>query len=144
MTLQLPYIPQPTAIDTSVGGRNINTVEFKLLNKHVLTAIVAKKVAGLNSHHIDIYGNLLSFFDIQTSRSGRRHILVKSDSKNMLTLPMIAFAAGFIDGLIKIESMPIPMMKSRNVQHISIFRYTYASPRHDFWTNVKNEADKPT
>ena len=64
--------------------------------------------------------------------------------ENMLTLLMIAFAAVFIDGLVKIESLPIPMMKSRNVQRISIFRYGYVNLLHDFWANVKNEAAKPT
>ncbi len=58
--------------------------------------------------------------------------------ENMLTLLMIAFAAVFIDGLVKIESLPIPMMKSRNVQRISIFRYGYVNLLHDFWANVKN------
>lgn len=64
--------------------------------------------------------------------------------ENMLTLLMIAFAAVFIDGLVKIESLPIPMMKSRNVQRISIFRYGYVNLLHDFWTNVKNEAANQT
>ncbi len=64
--------------------------------------------------------------------------------ENMLTLLMIAFAAVFIDGLVKIESLPIPMMKSRNVQRINILRYGYVNLLHDFWTNVKNEAAKPT
>lgn len=62
----------------------------------------------------------------------------------MLVLLMIAFAAAFIDGLVKIESLPIPMMKSRNVQRISIFRYGYVSLLHDFWANVKNMAAKPS
>jgi hypothetical protein len=64
--------------------------------------------------------------------------------ENMLTLLMIAFAAVFIDGLVKIESLPIPMMKNPNVQRMSIFRYGYVNLLHDFWTNVKNEAAKPT
>lgn len=62
----------------------------------------------------------------------------------MLVLLMIAFAAAFIDGLVKIESLPIPMMKKRNVQRMSIFRYGYVNLLNDFWTNVKNEAAKPT
>lgn len=64
--------------------------------------------------------------------------------ENMLVLLMIAFAAVFIDGLLKIESLQIPMMKSRNIQRISIFRYSYVNLLHDFWANVKNEAAKPT
>ena len=62
--------------------------------------------------------------------------------ENLLTLLMIAFAVVFIDGLLKIESLPIPMMKSRNVQRMSIFRYGYVNLLHDFWSNVKNEAAK--
>lgn len=64
--------------------------------------------------------------------------------ENMLVLLMIAFAAVFIDGLLKIESLPVSMMKSTNVQRMSIFRYGYVSLLHDFWANVKNEAPKPT
>lgn len=64
--------------------------------------------------------------------------------ENMLTLLMIALAAVFIDGILKIEALPIPMMKSRNVQRMSIFRYGYVNLLHDFWANVKNEAAKPT
>ena len=64
--------------------------------------------------------------------------------ENMLTLLMIAFAAVFIDGLVKIESLPIPMMKSRNVQRISVFRYGYVNLLYGFRANVKNEAAKPT
>lgn len=63
--------------------------------------------------------------------------------ENMLTLLMIAFAAAFSDGLVRIESLPIPMMKCRNVQRISIFRYGYVNLLHDFWLNVKNVAAKP-
>lgn len=64
--------------------------------------------------------------------------------ENMLVLLMIAFAAAFINGLVKIKSLPIPMMKSRNVQRLSIFRYGYINLLHDFWAIVKNEAAKPT
>lgn len=45
--------------------------------------------------------------------------------ENMLALLMIAFAPAFIDSLVRIKSLPIPMMKSMNVQHMSIFRYDY-------------------
>lgn len=64
--------------------------------------------------------------------------------QNMLTLLMIAFAAAFIEGLVKIESLPIPLMKNRNVQRMSIFRYGYVNLLHDLWANVKIEAPKPT
>lgn len=52
--------------------------------------------------------------------------------ENMHILLMIAFAAALIDGLVKIVALPIPMMKSRNVQQISIFRYDYVNLLHDF------------
>ena len=73
----------------------------------------------------------------------------KNNSKTIIgivigVLLMIAFAAAFIDGLVKIESLPIPMMKSRNVQRLSIFKYGYVNLLHDFWANVKNESAKPT
>lgn len=57
--------------------------------------------------------------------------------RNMLTFLMIAFAAVFIEGLLKIHSLPIPLMKDRNVKRISIFRYGYVSVLHEFWENVK-------
>ena len=77
-------------------------------------------------------------FNMEDTHLGERRF------ENMLVLLMIAFAAVFIDGLLKIESLPIPMMKSRNVQRMSIFRYGYVNLLHDFWANVKNEAAKPT
>ena len=57
--------------------------------------------------------------------------------ENMLTLLMIAFAAAFIDGLLKLEILPIPMKKKEQVKRISIFRYGYISLLQDFWANVK-------
>ena len=63
---------------------------------------------------------------------------------NMLTLLMIAFAAAFINGLIRIRTLPIPIIKNRNVQRMSIFRYGYVDLLHDFWKNVKNLSAKPT
>lgn len=77
-------------------------------------------------------------FNMEDTHLGERRF------ENMLVLLMIAFAAVFIDGLLKIESLPIPMIKSRNVQRMSIFRYGYVNLLHDFWANVKNEAAKPT
>ena len=50
----------------------------------------------------------------------------------MHILLMIAFAAALIAGLVKIGSLPIPIMKSRNMQRISIFRYDYVNLLHDF------------
>lgn len=41
--------------------------------------------------------------------------------ENMLVLLMIAFGAAFIEGLAKIESLPIPLMKNWNIRRISIF-----------------------
>lgn len=64
--------------------------------------------------------------------------------ENMLTLLMIAFAAAFIEGLLKIRTLPIPLMKKREVQRISIFRYGYVELLHEFWANVKNFAALPT
>lgn len=64
--------------------------------------------------------------------------------ENMLVLLMIAFAAAFIEGLIKIESLPIQIKKKSLVQRISIFRYGYATLLHEFWANVKIESNKPT
>lgn len=64
--------------------------------------------------------------------------------ENMLVLLMIAFAAAFIKGLVKIQSLPIPLLKKRQVQRISIFRYGYVNLLHEYWSNVKNEAAKPT
>ena len=64
--------------------------------------------------------------------------------RNMLTLLMIAFAAAFIEGLLRIQTLPIPMMKSRTVKRISIFRYGYVSLLHEFWANVKNKSVLPT
>ena len=60
--------------------------------------------------------------------------------QNMLTLLMIAFAPVFIDGLLKIQALPIPLMKKRLVRRISIFRYGYVDLLHDFWSNVKNQS----
>ena len=57
--------------------------------------------------------------------------------ENMLTLLMIAFAAALLDGLLKIETLPIPLKKKEQVKRISIFRYGYVSLLQDFWTNVK-------
>lgn len=73
----------------------------------------------------------------QTHLNGKRF-------ENLLVLLMIAFAAAFIEGLVRIESLPIPLIKKRNVRRISIFRYGYINLLHDFWSNVKNEAAKPT
>lgn len=64
--------------------------------------------------------------------------------ENMLTLLMIAFAAAFIEGWIKIRSLPIPLMKNRQVKRISIFRYGYVELLHDIWANVKNMAAAPS
>lgn len=64
--------------------------------------------------------------------------------RNMLTFLMIAFAAVFIEGLLKIHSLPIPLIKNRNVKRISIFRYGYVSVLHDFWRNVKIQSILPT
>ena len=63
---------------------------------------------------------------------------------NMLVLLMVAFAAAFIEGLMKIGSLPIPLMKKRMVLRISIFRYGYVSLLHEFWANVKIEGAKST
>lgn len=62
--------------------------------------------------------------------------------ENMLTLLMIAFAAAFIEGLIKIQTLPITMIKSKQVQRISIFRYGMVNLLHEFWANVKNQSSK--
>lgn len=64
--------------------------------------------------------------------------------RNMLTFLMIAFAAVFIEGLLKIHSLPIPLIKNRNVKRISIFRYGYVSVLHEFWANVKIQSILPT
>ena len=56
---------------------------------------------------------------------------------NMLTLLMIAFAAALLEGLLKIETLPIPLKKKEQVKRISIFRYGYVSLLQDFWANVK-------
>lgn len=64
--------------------------------------------------------------------------------RNMLTLLMIAFAAVFIEGLLKIQALPIPLMKNRNVRRISIFRYGYVNLLHEFWANVKMMSVLPT
>ena len=58
-------------------------------------------------------------FNIEDTHLGVRRF------ENMLTLLMIAFAAVFIDGLLKIQTLPIPLMKKRLVRRISIFRYGY-------------------
>lgn len=64
--------------------------------------------------------------------------------ENMLTLLMIAFAAVFIEGLVKIQTLPISLMKNRQVQRISIFRYGYVGLLHEFLANVKNLSVLPT
>ncbi len=64
---------------------------------------------------------------------------------NMLVLLMVAFAAAFIEGLMKIGSLPIPLMKKRMVLRIKVFfRYGYVSLLHEFWANVKIEGAKST
>lgn len=63
---------------------------------------------------------------------------------NMLTLLMIAFAAVFLEGLLKVQTLPIPLIRNKEVQRISIFRYGYVNLLHDFWTNVKNTSALPT
>ena len=60
--------------------------------------------------------------------------------ENMLTLLMIAFAAAFIEGLVKLHTLPIPLIKNKQVQRISIFRYGMVNLLHDFWANVKNQS----
>lgn len=77
-------------------------------------------------------------FNIEDTHLGEKRF------ENMLTLAMIAYAAAFIQGLIKIRSLPIPLMKKREVKRISIFRYGYVELLHDFWANVKNSAALPT
>lgn len=57
--------------------------------------------------------------------------------ENMLTLLMIAFASAFLEGLLKVEELPIPMKKKEHVKRISIFRYGYVSLLQNFWANVK-------
>lgn len=64
--------------------------------------------------------------------------------RNMLTMLMIAFAAAFIEGLLKIQTLPIPLMSNRNVRRISVFRYGYINLLHDFWANVKIQSVLPT
>lgn len=70
--------------------------------------------------------------------------LGKERFENVLTLVMIAYASAFIKGLIKIKSLPIPMIKKKEVQRISIFRYGYVELLHEFWGDVKNQAAFPT
>ena len=64
--------------------------------------------------------------------------------ENMLTLLMIAFAAAMLKGLLKIQSLPIPLMKSRHVKRISIFRYGLVEILHEWWATVKNQSVIPT
>lgn len=60
--------------------------------------------------------------------------------ETMLTLLMVAYAAAFLCGLLKIDSLPIPLKKKDDVKRISIFRYGYVSLLHDFWANVKTRS----
>lgn len=50
----------------------------------------------------------------------------------MLSLLLIAFAAAFIEGLLKVRQMPIPLMKNRLVIRMSVFRYVYVNLLHEF------------
>ncbi len=64
--------------------------------------------------------------------------------QNMLTLLMIAFATVFIEGLLEIQTLPIPLVKKSNVRRMSIFRYGYVCWLHMYWENVKNLSVLPT
>ena len=64
--------------------------------------------------------------------------------ENMLSLLMIAFAAAFLEGLLKIQELPIPLKKKEHVKRVSIFRYGYVSILHNFWANVKAKSVLPT
>ena len=70
-------------------------------------------------------------FNMEDTHPGERRF------ENMLVLPMIVFAAVFIDRLLKIESLPIPKMKSRNLQRISFFRYGYVNSSMTFGQMLK-------
>ncbi|WP_301710391.1 IS4 family transposase [uncultured Duncaniella sp.] len=57
--------------------------------------------------------------------------------ENMLALMSIAYAVAFIDGLVKIESIPIPVVKKNGRKRFSILRYGLTDCIHRFWSNVK-------
>lgn len=56
--------------------------------------------------------------------------------ENMLVLMSIAYAAAFIDGWVKITSIPIPIMKKNGRKRLSILRYGLTDSIHRFWANV--------
>ena len=64
--------------------------------------------------------------------------------QNMLVLLIIAFATVFIEGLLEIQTLPIPLVKKRNIRRMSIFRYGYLCWLHKYWENVKNISVLPT
>lgn len=61
-------------------------------------------------------------FNMEDTHSGERRF------ENILETPMIVFAAVFIDRLLKIESLPIPNMKSRNLQRMSFSDTATSTP----------------
>lgn len=56
--------------------------------------------------------------------------------ENMLALMSVAYAVAFIDGLIKIASTPIPLIKKNGRKRASILRYGLTDCIHRFWANV--------
>lgn len=67
------------------------------------------------------------------------HLSTDGNFQNMLKYVFIAYAAAFIDGLIRIKSNPIPIMKKVNRKRFSIFTWGLDEVVRLIWANVKFE-----
>lgn len=65
------------------------------------------------------------------------HLSTERHFQNMLRLVFIAFAAAFIDGLIRIKSAPIPIMNKSGRKRFSIFTWGLDEVLRLLWANVK-------
>lgn len=65
------------------------------------------------------------------------HLSTQGKFQNMLKYVFIAYAAAFIDGLVRIKSNPIPIMKKANRKRFSIFTWGLDEVIRLLWTNVK-------
>ena len=65
------------------------------------------------------------------------HLSTDGHFQNMLRLVFIAFAAAFIDRLIRVKSAPIPIMNKSGRKRFSIFTWGLEEVLRLLWANVK-------
>lgn len=66
------------------------------------------------------------------------HLATDGHFQNMLKLVFVAYAAAYIDGLIRIKTLPIPIMKKYERKRFSIFSWGLDELLGMLWANVKS------